>query len=75
MRNLSRIVGPTTEFVLSESTRAFIEKVASDAAAETLKDDTWRREIREMVRRHFDKGLKKLRSRKRRSRSRKTPAL
>jgi hypothetical protein len=50
-----------TRHALSASVSLSMEKVAEEFAREVLADDTFRREIREMIRRHADAWLADMR--------------
>ena len=60
MRRLSDIVRPTTEYVMNESTRSFIERVVAERIAEDLKDPEWRKLILGTIDRHYRAGRRRL---------------
>ena len=66
MRRLAEIVQPTTEYVMNESTRSFIERVVAERIAEDLKDPDWRKLILGIVDRHYRAGRKRLGAKARR---------
>jgi hypothetical protein len=60
MRRLAELVRPTTEFVMSESTKRFIERVVAERIAEDLKDSEWRKRILGTIDRSYRTERKRL---------------
>ena len=70
MRSATAISTPTVDFVLFESTRAYIEKMATRFFEEDLKDPAFRRYLQEIAGRDYKISRRRLRPRARRRRRR-----
>ena len=68
---LHRIARATNEYVLSESTRAYIEKMVAEWIAEDHKDPEYRRMVKEITRGHYDRSKRRLKGNRRRPKRRK----